>query len=80
MFDRKADIGGLGYWVSQVASGESTHIEVVQAFVESSEFQGKYGDLTNEEFVDLLYKNVMKRDADPDGAGLLVGLAGRWHH
>ena len=36
-------------------------------FAESSEFEAKYGELTNEEFVERIYTEVLERPADPDG-------------
>jgi hypothetical protein len=39
--------------------------QIVQVFLESSEFQAKFGgSLTNEQFVDRMYANVLLRLAD----------------
>ncbi|MCP5031568.1 MAG: DUF4214 domain-containing protein, partial [Actinomycetia bacterium] len=37
------------------------------SFVQSAEFQLRYGDVTNAEFVTLVYQNVLGRDPDPVG-------------
>ena len=44
------------------------------AFVGSAEFGAKYGAATtNAAFVDLLYRNVLDRDADPNALASWVG-------
>ena len=43
------------------------------ALVGSAEFGTKYGGTTNAEFVDLLYRNVLDRSADPGGLSFWVG-------
>lgn len=65
-FDRAPDHGGLTYWVNKRAKG--TKLDVVSnSFASSSEFKTKYGNLTNTEFVTLVYQNVLKRNPDADG-------------
>ena len=55
------------YWIAQLESGSSLN-GVANAFVASDEFQSLYGDsVTDEEFVNLLYNNVLDRDADAGG-------------
>ena len=67
-FDRSSDIGGLGHWARQLAKGEMVFAEVVAAFMVSDEFTQLYPEgLSDEEFVTLLYQNVLKRE--PDAAG-----------
>ena len=66
-FQRAPDQSGLTYWSTHRRAG--THLDVVaSAFAGSSEFQHTYGSLTNRQFVDLVYKNVLGRSADPQGA------------
>lgn len=66
-FDRESDDSGLGYWIAQLENGSSLNT-VANAFVASDEFQSLYGDsVTDEEFVNLLYNNVLDRDADAGG-------------
>ncbi|WP_404298051.1 DUF4214 domain-containing protein [Halomonas sp.] len=72
-FDRSSDIEGVGYWASKLAKGEMTFQQVAESFMESPEFQEKYGeDLTNEEFVKLLYENVLDREPDEEGLAYWV--------
>ena len=52
-----------------MATGERTLLEVVEGFVGSAEFISTYSaNLSNTEFVTLLYDNVM--DRAPDAGGL----------
>ena len=67
-FDREPDLPGLGHWIGRVDQG-TNFLEVGRAFIDSDEFRSLYGaSPSNEEFVDLLYQNVMDRDPDPGGA------------
>lgn len=63
---RDPDISGLEYWRRQMFDGESAQ-KVSNAFASSIEFQTRYGHLDNEQFVDLIYRNVMERTADAEG-------------
>ncbi|WP_375550985.1 DUF4214 domain-containing protein [Rhodophyticola porphyridii] len=64
--DRVPDPGGLLAWVGELAGGRP-YLEVVSGFVNSSEFQGRYGATDNAEFVTLMYENVLGRAPDPAG-------------
>ena len=65
---REPDIGGLQGWSMRLGNAEITLIEATNGFIQSREFQNVYSDLTNAEFVTLLYQNVLNRD--PDAGGL----------
>lgn len=66
-FDRNSDDEGLGYWIAQLENGSSLS-SVARAFVASDEFEIRYGEnCTDEQFVSLLYNNVLDRDADAAG-------------
>jgi hypothetical protein len=74
-FNRESDMEGIGYWASHLARGEITFEDVVNAFVSSPEFEERYGeDLTNEEFIILLYSNVLGREVDDDGMEFWLSL------
>lgn len=61
---RKADIGGLNYWILQLKKGKSV-VEIVESFLESKEFnENKIG---NKEFINILYKIFLGREVDPAG-------------
>ncbi|WP_113911300.1 DUF4214 domain-containing protein [Roseovarius dicentrarchi] len=65
---RMPDVAGHAAWSGRIASGEKTLMEVTQGFVGSPEFQNTYKDLSDSEFVTLLYDNVL--DSTPDAQGL----------
>lgn len=66
-FDRKPDLAGLGTWIDLMDKGMSL-AEVSSYFQRSDEFKALYGtNVTNEQFVDLLYKNVLDRTPDAGG-------------
>jgi uncharacterized protein (DUF1501 family) len=66
-FGRSPDSAGLDHWVEARRSGLAL-TEVSEALAASAEFRSRYGHLTNREFVDLVYRNVLARA--PDAAGL----------
>jgi hypothetical protein len=65
--DRKPDGGGLGFWITMMDNGMSL-TQVAANFVASAEFQGTYGNLSNNQFATQLYHNVL--DREPDAGGL----------
>lgn len=66
-FNRTPDLQGLGYWIAKMDEGV-TVVQVAGGFIGSAEFQGLYGvNPSNEQFVDLLYKNVLDRNPDASG-------------
>ena len=71
-FDRKPDIGGLNYWVDEWEDNMSP-LEVAARFYYSEEFNLRYGNPSNEGFIDLLYENVLDRDPDAGGLEYWVG-------
>lgn len=64
---RSPDWDGLLNWIGNFANGMS-YGAVASGFVNSEEFQKVYGSTTNDQFVTLLYKNVL--DRDPEDSGL----------
>ncbi len=69
-FSRQPDEGGFLYWASLKA-----HLLVIAAqFIASAEFAGRYGPLSNREFVERVYLNVLGRGADLNGATYWTGL------
>jgi V8-like Glu-specific endopeptidase len=65
-FDRAPDFGGLGFHINNLDNG--VYITNVGAhFIASPEFSGKYGNLTDDAFVNQLYRNVLNREADAGG-------------
>jgi uncharacterized protein YkwD len=80
-FGRDAEFDGLMYWANQVRAGFSLQ-GVADLFAGSAEFRQMYGSLSNQGFVDLVYRNVLGRSADLAGitywvSQLLGGTANR---
>ena len=53
------------YWVSQLNTG-STLADIADLFAASDEFDNTYGALSDTQFVDLIYRNVLDRDREPN--------------
>ena len=65
-FLRLPDTAGLLNWVAAYRTGLPLET-IAQAFVSSAEFQQRYDNLLNAQFVKLLYLNVLARKADQAG-------------
>jgi hypothetical protein len=65
-FVRIPDRSGLTYWVKKRRAGTALSA-VSNAFAKSSEFVRRYGSLTNREFVELVYQNVLGRPGEASG-------------
>lgn len=74
--NRTPDLAGLGYHYKTMQLG-LTQKDVALFFINSDEFKSIYGNLTNNQFVTLLYHNVLKRDPDPSGFDYHVGNLNR---
>ncbi len=74
-FLRDSDLAGLKFWVDRLSGGQSL-ASVSQFFADSDEFQERYGDLDDSEFVDLVYQNVLFRLPDATGRAFWVGQLG----
>lgn len=66
-FIREPDSAGFTYWYFATLKGE-TMAQISDHFARSNEFDERYGSLTDEAFVDLVYKNVLGRDRDQAGS------------
>jgi len=66
VFDRAPDQEGLEYWVDLYLDGTSLN-NIADEFVISSEWESRYGDLADPEYVEVLYNNVLDRDPDLEG-------------
>lgn len=65
-FLRNPDVGGFRYWIDRRLEGR-TLTRISDTFAASSEFEARYGSLSNRRFVAKLYQNVFGRPADPSG-------------
>ncbi|MDN4015509.1 DUF4214 domain-containing protein [Zwartia panacis] len=64
--DRTPDPTGLANWTNLLRSGADLD-DVARGFVTSTEFQSRYGDLDDSEYVTQLYLNVLNRSPDASG-------------
>jgi uncharacterized protein YkwD len=64
--DRAPDLGGFVNWTARLGAGMSFE-DVAAGFVGSPEFRATYANLETNDFVSLLYANVLNRPADADG-------------
>lgn len=65
-FNRTPDLAGLGFQMTALDNGLHL-VQVAGNFIASPEFQSKYGNLSNEQFVRQLYANVLHREAEVEG-------------
>lgn len=72
---RAPDFGGLDYWAAQRGSGMTTS-HMALGFMASAEYSTRYGSPDNPTFVNLLYHNVLGRDAEPAGRDYWDGVLG----
>ena len=71
-FLRPPDYEGMTYWAQVARSGWSIQ-KISEEFVLSKEFVNRYGTLTNAQYVDQLYANVLGRPADTGGRSYWLG-------
>ena len=69
---REPDIDGSKYWIAQTRAG-ATLDDLAYGFAQSDEFKAEYGTLTNDEFLTLIYDNMLGRVADQDGFDYWLG-------
>lgn len=65
-FLRQPDEDGFEYWVGVRRSGRSL-ADISTDFATSGEFTSRYGSLSNRQFVELVYRNVLLRAPDTEG-------------
>jgi hypothetical protein len=71
-FGRTPDPGGHQFWAEHVERGLPL-VRVADAFAASPEFRVRFGAVDDTGFVDVLYRNVLGRPADPEGRAWWVG-------
>jgi Ca2+-binding RTX toxin-like protein len=73
-FDRKPDLGGLGFWINSLDQGSSL-LNVAASFVSSAEFKALYGtNVSNVDLVTRFYANVLHRAPEKSGFDFWVGI------
>ena len=71
-FLRIPDYGGLTFWMNYYRAGNAL-ANISNAFAGSQEFVDRYGALSNDAFVDLVYQNVLGRAPDTGGRAFWLG-------
>ncbi|MGF1595339.1 MAG: DUF4214 domain-containing protein [Acidimicrobiales bacterium] len=72
-FLRQPDRGGFDYWLSVRSNGYGLGAIAYQLST-SAEFQNRYGNLSNDQYVSLVYNNVLCRQPDSGGLAYWRGL------
>ncbi len=72
-FDRDPDVAGARYWIGEARRGVS-YDDIAWAFSTSPEFVLRYGPVSDEAFLETVYRNVLARPPDPDGFAYWLGL------
>jgi Domain of unknown function (DUF4214) len=73
VFDRPPDNAGLEFWTTALRTGVADLDDLAALFVRSPEFQDRYGNTSNAEFVTLLYRNTLNREPDAAGQAFWTG-------
>ncbi|MEA2019429.1 MAG: DUF4214 domain-containing protein [Campylobacterota bacterium] len=72
-FNRAPDAAGLAYWVTNMDQNGWTIDQIAQSFFDSDEVSVSYPDtLSNGDFIDKVYNNVLNRDSDTAGKAYWV--------
>lgn len=67
---------GVTYWTGKARNGASID-QIATAFARSQEFTNRYGPLSNQQFVDQIYLNILGRPAAARGRAYWQGLLSR---
>jgi hypothetical protein len=71
-FLRIPDRPGLTFWIGKKRTGTTLN-SISNTFAASAEFKTRYGTLTNQQFVELVYTNVLGRSGDAGGIAYWTG-------
>ncbi len=71
-FNRTPDKIGLAYWIEQ-ADSKVLLTTIASGFTNSTEFKNTYGNLTDHQFIDQLYQNVLHRAGEAGGVAYWQG-------
>ncbi len=72
-FLRAPEQDGWAYWVNAYAGGGHNMDSMSTFFAQSPEFKQLYGSLSDADFVDLVYSNVLGRQPDAEGRQYWIG-------
>lgn len=66
VLDRSPELCGYNYWLGR-ANENVGQAQIGEAFLSSPEYMAQHADLSNSQFVDFIYQNVLGRAADAEG-------------
>ncbi len=66
-FNREPDADGFTGWVEKYQSGEADLPTISEELAISDEFAVRYGSLSDDRFVELVYRNVLRRSPEENG-------------
>lgn len=66
-FNRQPDQTGFDYWSQAIRQQGASLADVAESFSQSTEFADSYGALNDDQFLELVYQNVLGRASDADG-------------
>ncbi len=66
-FLRPPDNAGIDFWLTEYSEGRWSLAGMSQFFSGSDEFVGLYGSLSNQQFVNLIYQNILGRTGEASG-------------
>jgi hypothetical protein len=72
-FNRSPSDGEFLETTIDYRSGEQNLEQIAQRLAESDEFETRYGNLSNERFVDLVYRNVLRRAPSDENSDFWTG-------
>lgn len=72
---RKGDIDGINHWCREILTKSRTPEQVAESFINSQEFRNK--NLSNEEYIKILYRTFLGREYDQAGLEHWIGELNR---
>lgn len=72
-FLRVPDEGGFSFWMTEYSTGGWSLPAMSTFFSQSPEFQEMYGNVSDAEFINLIYNNIFGRQADEGGRDYWLG-------
>jgi hypothetical protein len=72
-FNRSPDKSGFDWWTEQITSGQSSFEDISTGFAQHPVFTATYGGMSNEEFVNAIYTNMLGTAADAGGLAYYTG-------
>ena len=72
-FLREPEAEGFSFWIGEYTGGSKNLAEISDFFARSPEFIGLYGHITNAQYVEAVYINILGRPGEADGIAYWLG-------